>query len=253
MAGRFQDNVVLVTGGGSGIGKTSALSFSKEGAKVIVADRDDVGGEETVDEIKTLGGHALFVKTDVGEKAEVDVLFHTIARHYGRLDCALNNAGIEGNMAPTAECTETNWDRIININLKGVWLCMKEEIQLMLNQKKGAIVNTSSVAGVIGVKNLPAYVASKHGVIGLTKGAAMEYAKAGIRINAVCPGFIKGAMVDRLTGGDAKIESQFLEKYPMGRMGESQEVADAVLWLCTDMASFVTGHALTVDGGRVIG
>lgn len=253
MEGRFQDKVALVTGGSSGIGKTSALWFAKEGAKVVVADKDADGGESTVQEIRTLGGDAMFVKTDVGKAAEVDSLFETVVGHYGRLDCAHNNAGIEGNMAPTAECTEINWDSVINSNLKGVWLCMKNEIPLMLNQEGGAIVNTSSVAGLIGVKNLPAYVASKHGVIGLTKSAAMEYASAGIRINAVCPGFVEGAIVERLTGGDAKIKSQFIEKYPMGRMGTSEEVAEAVLWLCTDMASFITGHALTVDGGRIIG
>ena len=172
---------------------------------------------------------------------------------YGRLDCAHNNAGIEGNMAPTAECTEANWDSVINTNLKGVWLCMKYEIAQMLNQVGGAIVNSSSVAGLIGVQNLPAYVASKHGVIGLTKTAALEYASTGIRINAVCPGFIEGAMVERLTSGDPKIKSLFIASYPMGRMGTSEEVAEAVLWLCSDTASFTTGHALTIDGGRVIG
>jgi NAD(P)-dependent dehydrogenase (short-subunit alcohol dehydrogenase family) len=253
MGGRFEDKVVLVTGGSSGIGRTSALLFSKEGAKVVVADKDTEGGENTVQKIRTSGGEALFVKTDVSKEVEVENLIEAVVEAYGCLDCAHNNAGIEGNMALTADYNELNWDSVINTNLKGVWLCMKHEIRQMLNQRGGAIVNMSSVAGLIGVQKLPAYVASKHGVVGLTKTAALEYASRGIRINAVCPGFVEGVMVERLTGGDAEIKSQFIARYPMGRMGTSEEVAEAVLWLCSDMASFITGYALAVDGGRVIG
>jgi NAD(P)-dependent dehydrogenase (short-subunit alcohol dehydrogenase family) len=197
------------------------------------------------------GGSALFIKCDVSKSADVADMIQKTIDTFGRLDFAVNNAGVEGATAPTHECTEENWDRTININLKGVWLCMKHEITHMLKQGKGAIVNTASVAGLIGFQGLPAYVVSKHGIVGLTKTAALENAKQGIRINAVCPGVIRTPMVDRTTGKDKTVEKKFEDMEPVGRMGEPEEVAEAIVWLCSDAASFVTGHAMPVDGGWI--
>ena len=182
---------------------------------------------------------------------DVQALVVAAVQRYGRIDCAFNNAGIEGENAATADCSEENWNRVLSTNLRGIWLCMKHEIPQMLSQGNGAIVNMSSIAGLVGFGGLPAYVASKHGVVGLTKTAALEYATQGIRINAVCPGVIRTDMIDRLTGGDLAAEAQFTEMEPLGRMGRPEEVAAAVLWLCSDAASFVTGHAMVVDGGAV--
>src|SRR5713101_5871674 len=247
MAGWLAGKVALVTGAGSGIGRASALAFSREGAKVIVADVVVEGGEETVSMIKKTGGEALFVRADVSKATEVATLISTAVATYGRLDCAHNNAGIEGAAATTVECTEESWDHIITINLKGVWLCMKYEIPQMLKQGAGAIVNTSSGAGLIGLPRSGAYVASKHGVVGLTKTAALEYAKAGIRVNAVCPGVIDTPMVQRIP----ELIEAFTAAEPIGRLGKPEEIAEAVVWLCSDAASFVTGHAMAVDGGYV--
>ena len=201
--------------------------------------------------IKAAGGEAIFVKCDVSKSGEVKGMIEKTIATFGRLDYAFNNAGTEGVMASTHECTEENFDKTINVNLKGVWLCMKYEIPEILKQGKGVIVNCSSIAGLVGSPGLPAYVATKHGVIGLTKTAALEYAKTGIRVNAVCPGAIKTAMIDRITGKNKEVEDQFEAMEPIGRMGEPDEVAKAVIWLCSDDASFVTGHALAVDGGWV--
>ena len=247
----IRGKIALVTGGGSGIGQATALTLAREGARVIVADVLVEGGEETVRRIKKADGEAIFVKTDVSKAAEVEILIKKIIETYDRLDCAVNNAGIEGEQAPTSEYAEENWDRLINVNLKGVWLCMKYEIPQMLKQGGGAIVNMASVAGLVGFQNLPAYVASKHGIIGLTKTAALEYAKNGIRINAVCPGVIRTAMVDRILGGDPEAEASFVALEPIGRLGAPEEIAEAVVWLCSDAASFVTGHPMVVDGGLV--
>lgn len=251
MALRLEGKVALVTGGGSGIGRATALVFAREGAKVVVADVLTEGGEGTVSRIRDAGGKAIFVKTDVSKATEVMALVDSAVSTYGRLDCAFNNAGIEGNMAPTADCTEDNWDRVIDINLKGVWLCMKYEIPEMIKQGDGAIVNTASVAGLVGFQGSPAYCASKGGVIQLTKTAALEYATKGVRINAVCPGIIRTPMVERVTSGKPEVEAQFAALEPVGRMGAPGEVAEAVVWLCSDAASFVTGHPMVVDGGFV--
>ena len=245
----FKNKVALVTGGSSGIGRATALAFAKKGAKVIVVDR--IENSEIVDLIRELGSEALFIKCDVSKTAEVKAMVDKTIETFGRLDYAFNNAGIEGNSAPTQDCTEENWDKTIGINLKGIWLCMKYEIPELLKQGKGVIVNCSSVAGLVGFSGLPAYVASKHGVIGLTKTAALECAKLGIRINAVCPGVIQTPMMDRLTGKKSEAIKQFTELEPMGRFGIPEEIANAVIWMCTDEASFVTGHAMAVDGGFI--
>jgi NAD(P)-dependent dehydrogenase (short-subunit alcohol dehydrogenase family) len=251
MAGELEGKVALVTGASAGIGRESALALASAGARVVVSDVVVEGGEETVAGIQAAGGEATFVRADVSQTAEVEALVGQTVETYGRLDCAHNNARIEGDMAPTADCAEANWDRTIAINLKGVWLCMRSEIPQMLRQGGGVIVNTASVAGLVGFANLPAYVASKHGIAGLTKTAALEYAEQGIRVNAVCPGVIHTAMIDRIVGGDAEAEAQFTALEPVGRMGLPAEVAQVVVWLCSDAASFVTGVAMPVDGGFV--
>lgn len=245
----FHHKVALVTGGSFGIGSATAIAFARAGAKVVIADWLKDKEETSLKQIKESGSEAIFIQCDVSKPAEVkSVIDQTIAT-YGRLDYAFNNAGIEGISASAHECTEDNWDKTIGINLKGVWLCMKNEIPQMLKQGSGAIVNCASVAGLNGFAGLPAYTASKHGVIGLTKTAALENAKAGIRVNAVCPGVIHTAMVDRFTGKDKEVEKMYIAMEPVGRMGRPEEVAEAVIWLCSDAASFVTGHAMTVDGG----
>ncbi|MBI3304079.1 MAG: SDR family oxidoreductase [Deltaproteobacteria bacterium] len=251
MAGRVDGKIALVTGGGSGIGRATALAFAREGAKVVVADVVIEGGEETVRLIKAAAGEAAFVKADMAKAVEAEAMVNKAVATYGRLDCAHNNAGIEGAMGTTADYTEENWERVIRVNLTGVWLCMKYEISQMLKQGGGAIVNTASDAGLLGVPQMPAYVASKHGVVGLTKTAALEYAKSGIRVNAVCPGVIQTPMVERVTSRRPGMVERMVAAEPIGRMGRPEEIAEAVVWLCSDAASFVTGHAMAVDGGAV--
>jgi NAD(P)-dependent dehydrogenase (short-subunit alcohol dehydrogenase family) len=251
MAGRLNGKVALVTGGSSGIGRATAQIFAREGAKVVVADIGVEGGEETVRLIKAAGGEAVFIKSDVAQAADVKAMVKKTVETYGRLDCAFNNAGIEGVVRPTVEYGEADWDRVIGINLKGVWLCMKAELQQMLAQGSGAIVNTASVAGLVGLPGFSAYVAAKHGVNGLTKTAALEYAKAGIRINAVCPGAIRTPMFERGARDNPGIEEQVVAAEPVGRMAAPAEVGEAVVWLCSDAASFVTGLPMAVDGGWV--
>ncbi len=248
MAGLVAGKVALVTGGGSGIGRQACLVFCREGAQVVVSDVTVEGGEETLSLIKQAGGEAVFIKADVAQAAEVEALVAKTVEAYGRLDCAYNNAGIAGRTARVAEDTEENWERILSINLKGVWLCLKYEIAHMLKQGGGAIVNTASGAGLIGVRRTGAYVASKHGVVGLTKTAALEYAKANIRVNAVCPGPIDTPM---LRGASERVIDAMAAAQPNGRLGQPQEIAEAVVWLCSDAASFVTGHPMPVDGGYV--
>jgi NAD(P)-dependent dehydrogenase (short-subunit alcohol dehydrogenase family) len=253
----FQGKVALVTGGSSGIGRATSVAFARLGASVVVADIDSKGGQLTVDTIKKNGGNAIFIKTDVSRESEVKAMVDQIITKYKRLDCAFNNAGIlvRGPNAQTILCSEEDWDKVIDTNLKGVWLCMKHEIPQMLKQGSGAIVNTSSIAGLVALENSLAYNASKHGVIGITRAAALEYAKNGIRINAVCPGFIRTPMLeDSLTSNkDADALTERLKAtMPMGRRGKPEEIAEAVVWLCSDAASFITGHPLAVDGGWVI-
>jgi NAD(P)-dependent dehydrogenase (short-subunit alcohol dehydrogenase family) len=245
----FKNKVAIITGGSSGIGRATALAFAKKGAKVVVVDWQE--SQETMKSIKDLGAEAIFIKCDVSKSADVKAMVEKTIAAFGRLDYAFNNAGIEGDSAPTADCTEENWDKTITVNLTGTWLCMKYEIPEMLKQGKGSIVNCSSVAGLVGFEGLPAYVASKHGVIGLTKTAALEYAEQGIRVNAVCPGVIQTPMMDRLTGKKKEAIEQFTALEPVGRMGQPEEIANAVVWMCSDEASFVTGHAMAVDGGFV--
>jgi NAD(P)-dependent dehydrogenase (short-subunit alcohol dehydrogenase family) len=247
----LEGKVALVTGGSSGIGHATALAFAREGAKIVIADISVDRGNELVQKIQASGGGAIFFKADVSQPAQVEAVIGNAVEAYGHLDCAFNNAGIEGEMASTADCTEANWDRTIDVNLKGVWLCMKYELRQMLKQNGGAIVNCASVAGLVGFQNLPAYVASKHGIVGLTKTAALECARSGIRVNAVCPGVIRTEMVERVTGGHPEAEAQFTALEPVGRMGTPQEVAEAAMWLCSDAASFVTGLVMAVDGGFV--
>lgn len=247
----FKDKVAIVTGAAFGIGRSTAIAFARRGAKVVIADW--LEDNTTLRQIQGEGGTAMFVKCDVSSNADVAHLVNETIRKFGRLDFAANNAGIEGLTANTHECTEENWDKTININLKGVWLCLKHEIPVMLKAGKGAIVNVASVAGLIGLPGLPAYVVSKHGIVGLTKTAALENAKLGVRINAVCPGVIKTEMIDRVTGKDKTVEKQYNDMEPVGRMGQPEEVAEAIAWLCSDQASFITGHALAVDGGWIAG
>ena len=250
MARLVENKIALVTGSGSGIGRASALTFAREGAKVVVADVSVNGGEETVQMIKKAGSEAIFVKTDISKAQDVDALIQAAVETYGRLDCVHNNAGIEGVSAPMADYPDEEWDRVININLKGVWLCMKAEIRQMLKQGGGAIVNTASTLGVVGIQGISAYVASKSGVVGLTKAAALDYATSGIRINAVMPGVIRTPMMDRQMGENAHLaEQQYIALEPIGRLGRPEEIAEAVVWMCSDAASFVLGHAMAVDGG----
>lgn len=248
----YKGNVALVTGAASGIGKAAAIAFAQNGIKTVLADvAADAGEKSALEIVKKFDTPSIFVKCDVSNADEVKKLIQKTIQEFGRIDYAFNNAGIEGVPSPTAECTEENWDRTININLKGVWLCMKYEIEQMLKQGGGAIVNCSSIAGLVGFSGIPAYTASKHGILGLTKTAALEYAKTGIRVNAVCPGVIDTPMVTRFTGGRSEVAAQLAQSEPIGRMGKPEEIGNAVLWLCSDQASFVTGHSMVIDGGWV--
>ncbi|KRB73562.1 SDR family oxidoreductase [Noviherbaspirillum sp. Root189] len=245
----FAGKSVLVTGGGSGIGRAAALSFAAEGARVAVSDVDATGGEQTVSLIAQAGGDAIFIRADVSQSAQVQAMIDTVVSRFGRLDCAFNNAGIEIEHQPLAESDEATFDRIMNVNVKGVWLCMKHEIAQMLKQGGGSIVNTASVAGLVGAPTQPIYAGSKHAVVGMTRTAAAEYGRAGIRINAVCPGVIRTPMMDRAIEREPRRQKMIEKIHPIGRLGEAQEIGNAALWLLSDSASFVTGHQLAVDGG----
>jgi len=249
----FAGRVAFITGGASGIGRATALAFARVGASVAIADVSEKGSQETARLIEEESGRALAVKCDVSRSDDVQAALNNTIGAFGRLDFAFNNAGIEPkNPAPTADYDEEEWNRIIDIDLRGVFLCMKHEIPLMLKQGGGAIVNTSSGAGIIGIKGSPAYTAAKHGVIGLTRAAALDYAGQNIRVNAICPGYIATPMMDRFTGGTPEGRAKVISDEPIGRMGRPEEIANAVLWLCSDAASFVVGHALVVDGGQTV-
>jgi len=245
----FKNKVVVITGGASGIGKATAIVFAQKGAKVVIVDVTE--HSETLNLIHNMGEEAIFIPCDVSDTVQVKAMIEKTIATYGGIDFAFNNAGIEGETANTQECSEENWDKTMAVNLKGIWLCMKYEIPEMLKHGKGVIINCASVAGLVGFGGLPAYVASKHGVIGLTKTAALEFAKKGIRVNAVCPGIIETPMMDRLSGNDLEAIARFSAMEPMGRYGKPEEIANAVIWMCSDDASFLTGHAMAVDGGFV--
>ncbi len=251
MAGQLEGKVSLITGGGSGIGKASAFALAREGSKVVVADVNVDGGEQTVRLIQDTGGEATFVRADVANSSDVSDMVSHAVQTYSRLDCAFNNAGISGGRGRIHEYTEDDWSRVLDINLTGVWLCMKYEIIQMLGQGGGAIVNTASVMGLVGGSRSPAYGATKHGVVGLTKTGAVDYAQESIRINAVCPGYIRTPMIEQGILSDPEAEERVVSRHPMHRLGTPEEIAEAVVWLCSDAASFVTGHAMTVDGGYV--
>jgi NAD(P)-dependent dehydrogenase (short-subunit alcohol dehydrogenase family) len=249
MAGLLKDKVAIITGVASGIGRAAAQIFAREGASVVAADVTADEGEAVVNSIKDGGGKAIFVRCDIAKATDVEALVAAAVKAYGRLDCAYNNAGIIGKLARTAEETEENFDRIITIDLKGPWLCMKYEILQMLRQGKGgAIVNTASAAGLVGSHGMPTYTAAKHGVVGLTRTAALEYAKAGIRINAVCPGIVDTPMTQGIMAQHPRM-AQATGIMPLGRNCRPEEIAEAAAWLCSAAASFVTGHAMAVDGG----
>ncbi len=249
MNNTLREKVALVTGGASGIGRATALALAAEGAYVVVADVDEAGGQAVVAEIGDLGGQAFFQYSDVSQAADVVALIEAIVGRYGRIDCAVNNAGIEGLPARTADTSEADFDRIMAINVKGVWLCMKHEIQQMITQGGGVIVNMASVAGLVGAHSLPVYAASKHAVVGLTKSAALEYARKNIRINAVCPSVVRTPMVERAVEIMPQFAEATIKGNPSRRLGEPEEVAAAVVWLCSDASSFTNGATVTVDGG----
>jgi NAD(P)-dependent dehydrogenase (short-subunit alcohol dehydrogenase family) len=248
----LEGKAALVTGGGSGLGRASAIALARAGATVTVADVAEQGGKGTAALVlEETGGDADFVRADVTQADEVAAMVDKAVARWGRLDCALNNAGTTGASAPTADYTLDDWNRAIALNLTGVFLCLKYELPAML-ERGGAIVNMASGAGLVGFPGLPAYVASKHGVVGLTRAAALEYASQGVRVNAICPGSTRTPMLEGFMGGDEQVERMMTRAVPLGRLGRPEEIADAVVWLCSDAASFVVGHALAVDGGSVI-
>ena len=251
MTGKLQDKVAVITGAASGIGRATALLFAGEGARVVVADWDKSAGGRIAEEIVNAGGEAVFVHTDVSRADDVRSLINAAIEAYGRLDVLFNNAGVEGELVPTADCSLENWDRVIGINLKGVFLGMKYAIPHMIGNGGGAIINNASVAGVVGFAGLPAYCASKGGVIQLTKAAALEYAKTGLRVNAICPGVIATPMVERVLGDSEEMKKTFEALEPVGRFGTPEEVARLALFLATEDSSFCTGAPFIVDGGFV--
>jgi NAD(P)-dependent dehydrogenase (short-subunit alcohol dehydrogenase family) len=249
---KLDNRVALVTGGASGIGRATALALAVEGAKVVVSDVNTTDGEATAHSLTEAGHEALFIPCDVTRAIQVESLVRRTISTFGRLDYAVNNAGVGGDMTPTDLREEATWDMVMNVNLKGVWLSMKYELAPMLEQAYGSIVNVSSAAGLVGFRHASAYSASKHGVVGLTRSAALEYARKNIRVNAVCPGFTETPMVAEMQASNPKMVEATINTIPMRRLGTPEEIAQAILWLCSDDSSFVTGHAMAVDGGTVV-
>ncbi|QCX74753.1 2,5-dichloro-2,5-cyclohexadiene-1,4-diol dehydrogenase [Streptomyces sp. YIM 121038] len=250
----LEGKVAVVTGAAAGIGRAAAQVFSAHGARLVLADIDAEGGEGTVALVEQNGGKAVFLSTDVTVADQVDAMVEAAMRTFGRLDCAFNNVGIDGDSAPLAESTDSNWQRVTDVNLTGTYLCMRAELRVMAVQQAGSVVNTSSIAGLVGVNmGLSAYTAAKHGVVGLTKAAALEYADKNIRVNAVCPGAVRTALLDHAIRSGALTEEQARGLQPLGRLGAPHEIAQAAAWLCSDHASFVTGIAMPVDGGATCG
>lgn len=245
------DKVVFITGASTGIGRATALQFGESKAKVMVADINTDAGLQTAQLITEQGGTAEFIKCDVAKESDVKAAIEKTVKAFGGLDYAFNNAGIEGHMSPTADCTTEHWNQTLAVNLSGVWHCMKYEIPEMLKRGGGSIVNCASIAGLVGFQGASAYVASKHAVVGLTKTAALDYAKSKIRINAICPGVIHTPMIDRATRDNPQMLAILTNAAPIGRMGQPKEISESVIWLCSDAASFVTGQAIAVDGGWV--
>jgi len=251
MTKQFSGKVALVTGGASGLGRVSALALAHEGARLVVADVAVDEGEATVQLIAEAGGQAIFVKADVTRSDEVAAMVQATLQAFGRLDFALNNAGIDGVRARTAKYPEEVWHQVINLNLTGVFLCLKHELRVMVEQGSGVIINMASVAGVTGFPGHAAYTASKHGVIGLTKTAALDYAKAGIRVNAICPAYTRTPMLSRMLEQKPDLETKLISRVPLRRLGTAEEIAQAVIYLFSDAAAFITGHSLVLDGGIV--
>jgi NAD(P)-dependent dehydrogenase (short-subunit alcohol dehydrogenase family) len=246
----FADRTVLVTGGGSGIGRATALAFAGRGARVVISDIDEAAARAVAEEVEAAGGEALALRTDVSRGDEVEAMTRAAVERFGGVDVSVHSAGTGGMDAPTAEHTEEAWRQVLDVNLTGVWLCMKQVIPLMLARGGGVIVNVASVAGLLGFPRHAAYAASKHGVVGLTRTAALEYGRLGIRINAVCPGFTRTPMVtDRMLGGSAEAERQLASRVPLGRLATPEEIAASIVYAASDEAGFMIGHTLVLDGG----